>query len=74
MRKTNRYCSVCGDLIFKGEIWERPGAGDEIKSEEVGKYINGAGECEECRRELCGYCGEFVDGICYECREKEDYS
>jgi len=71
-RKIRRYCQKCGDQIFDGEIWERPSAGDEIKTDEVGKYFDGAGRCAKCGRELCEHCGKFIGNVCKECRKEDD--
>jgi hypothetical protein len=72
MNKTVKLrCDECGEVIFTGEIWERPGAGDEVKTDITGKYFDGAGRCRECGRELCAACG-LVDGICKDCRKEEE--
>jgi len=70
-QEVRRYCSVCGDLIFKGEVVEYP-HGPDIYEDDYGDYFDGAGECVMCERELCEYCGEFEDGVCRDCREKEE--
>jgi len=59
-------CDECNDIIFRG-IEMLPYGDDEVDID--GKYIEGAGRCEECGRELCQLCGDIQDGLCESCRE-----
>lgn len=58
-------CKRCREVIFRG-------IEDEEFMDIYGDYESGAGECSECGKNLCEECGEFEDGICLDCREKQE--
>jgi len=71
-RKVIRHCENCGAEIFYGEkTYYTNRYGEEEDDGDSGSFIDGAGVCEECGKELCEECGEWEDGVCAECREKE---
>ncbi|MDR2923460.1 MAG: hypothetical protein LBU85_08990 [Treponema sp.] len=73
MADVEHYCSVCGDVVFRGSECEYeypPGSGN-IKSDVEGEYEAGAGRCDTCGEYLCACCGGVNGGTCEGCREKQ---
>jgi hypothetical protein len=72
--KAIRYCAECGAEIFHGEkavfvnLW-----GEEQDDGDEGEFIEGAGVCESCGRELCADCGGFTDGLCKGCQNVNNH-
>jgi hypothetical protein len=65
-------CEACGAIILEGERFSYNN-GVELKDDGIsGEYFDG-GECTVCQRRLCNSCGDFIDGLCTDCRtEKEN--
>jgi len=69
MQRVIRYCEQCGAEIFHGEKVSYVNAwGEEEDDGEAGNFIEGAGVCEVCGKELCGECADWKDGECKECQ------
>jgi len=66
-------CDVCHAPVYTGiKInYRYPPDIQEIEEGVLGEYLEGCGRCEDCSRELCEICGQFVGKVCKECR-KED--
>jgi hypothetical protein len=66
------HCRKCGSVIFKGrQIYYDTGV--ELKDDGIaGEWLNGCGECEVCGRRLCEACGDFINGVCADCRAEEE--
>lgn len=65
-------CDVCGSAIAIAKtMFYTDDSGEERDDGREGDYIEGSGSCEICGRELCANCGDFIDGVCKECREEE---
>lgn len=65
-------CEVCGSVIAHAKtVFYTDETGEERDDGYEGRYIEGAGRCEMCCRELCADCGNFLDGVCEDCREEE---
>jgi hypothetical protein len=67
-------CKVCGSTILEGrQLYYDIGV--EMKNDGIdGEYFDGSGECVICQRRLCKACGDFVDGVCIDCRMEEEKS
>jgi hypothetical protein len=65
------YCEICGGAILTGKQLYYQNDVEEKDDGIDGDYVDGAGSCEVCGRELCAECGDFKHGVCVECREDE---
>jgi hypothetical protein len=70
MTQVHRRCEKCGEVTFTGEKLTRTLPDGEVVDDGYeGNFVEGAGICEECDRELCGGCAQWdEDGVCDECR------
>jgi hypothetical protein len=82
MSAVEHYCSVCGEMVFRGcgyEYENPPGSGN-VKTDVEGEYEAGAGRCDACGRYFCACCGGVYGGLCEGCRSRaeedgeDDYS
>jgi hypothetical protein len=70
--RTTRRCEVCREPVYNGERYTWKDAGGYEREDEDGAYDEGCGECEACGKIFCADHGEFEDGVCADCREKQD--
>ena len=67
-------CDVCNTEIFEGVIcnykYPLDGGDAAIRLDVDGNYFDNCGRCDNCGRELCEDCGQFVGGLCKECRKE----
>jgi hypothetical protein len=58
-------CKECGSVILKGrQLYYDTGV--ELKDDGI------SGECSVCGRRLCETCGDFINGVCADCRSEEE--
>lgn len=66
-------CENCGEVILEGEcLVFKDCRGDSREDGIDGEYIEGAGRCQVCGKDLCSNCGDFEKGICKDCQDEAE--